>query len=64
VNDKNAKLADLPEFDPHGREFAEFLYFRVNDNGTWCWGRTGMTNAPFLYGDALRYFHGTLQTVA
>lgn len=49
-------LADLPEYSRNGSEFAEFLYVRVNDNGTWVWGRTGMTNAAFLQKDAREYF--------
>jgi hypothetical protein len=56
-DDKKKVVADLPEFDPEGQEFVEFLYSRVNRNGNWVWGRTGMANAPFLYGEARKYFH-------
>lgn len=38
-----------------GEDFVEFLYLNGTDNG-WNWGRNGMTNAAFLYGDARYYF--------
>jgi hypothetical protein len=62
-SDKRAALADLPEYDPKGLEFAEFLYFNINKNGRWVWGRAGMTNAAFLHGDALRFFQKALSNI-
>jgi len=55
-SDKREELADLPEFDPNGGEFVEFLYLNVNTNRNWVWGRTGMANAAFLYGEARNFF--------
>jgi hypothetical protein len=56
AGDKERVLADLQEFDPNGSEFVEFLYANINKNGNWVWGRTGMTNAAFLHGEAREFF--------
>jgi len=63
-SDRRAVLADLPEFDPDGLEFAEFLYCKVNQNRNWIWGRTGVTNAAFLQSEALRFFQKALLKVS
>ncbi len=55
-SEKTKVLADLPEFDPNGGDFMEFLYSNVNKNGNWVWGRTGMANAAFLHGPARAFF--------
>jgi hypothetical protein len=62
-SEKRTVLADLPEYDPKGSDFAEFLYFNVNKNGNWVWGRSGMANAAFLHGEALAFFQKALLNV-
>ena len=44
------------ENPPYGKEdFVEFLYLQ-GDLGSWKWGRSGQTNAPFIQGEARNYF--------
>jgi hypothetical protein len=62
-SEKRTVLADLPEYDPKGSDFAEFLYFNVNKNGNWVWGRSGTANAAFLHGEALAFFRKALLNV-
>ena len=52
---KDEILNGLPEPKPDAPDFVEFLYLQGPDRG-WNWGRNGMTNAPFLQGDAREYF--------
>jgi hypothetical protein len=40
---------------PSGDESIEFLYLNGDDQ-RWNWGKSGLTNAAFLHGDARNYF--------
>lgn len=48
-------LSKLPEPRSDTPDFVEFLYLKGKEDG-WIWGRSGMTNAAFLEGEARDYF--------